>query len=89
MMRIISNVGAMYKTKDVHKNLEKFAKRFPEASDFCEFDKDLTIEQIKQGLPVTDKYSSDGTIYNDWSYYFDIDFDQDGMYIWFIERKED
>lgn len=88
-MKRILNVDAMYKTKDVYKNLERFAKRFPEAADFCDFDKDCTIDQIQQSLPLTDKFFADGNVNKDWSYYFDIDFDQDGMYIWFIQRKED
>lgn len=81
------NVGAMYRTKDVHKNLARFAKKFPEAAEFCEFDNECTIEEIKKSLPLTDKYLADGTVNDEWYYYFDIDFDQDGMYIWFIKRE--
>lgn len=85
-MKRVFNVEAMYRTKDVHKNLARFAKRYPEAADYCEFDRDCTIEQIAQALPITDKYLADGTVNNEWTYYFDIDFDQEGMYIWFIQR---
>lgn len=86
MTRIV-DVDAQYKTKDIHKNLAKFAKRFPEAADFCEFDVDCTIDEIAKSLPITDKFWADGTVNNDWTYYFDIDFNcGDGMYIWFIER---
>lgn len=80
------DVDAMYRTKDVYKNLAKFAKKFPEAKDYCEFDNDRTIEEIAKSLPITDKYFADGTINDEWAYYFDIDFEQDGMYIWFIQR---
>jgi hypothetical protein len=85
-MKRTINVDAMYRTKDVHKNLMRFAKNFPEAKAFCEFDDDCTIEEIAKSLPITDKYWADGTVYEDWTYYFNIDFDQDGMYIYYIER---
>lgn len=84
-MKRTVNVDSIYRTKDISKNLDRFAKKFPEASDYCEFG-DCTIEEVKKSLPITDKYFADGTINNDWTYYFDIDFDQDGMYIWFIKR---
>lgn len=86
MTRIV-DVDAMYKTKDVYKNLERFGKRFPEAKEFCEFDKECTSEEIAKALPITDMYLADGTINKEWTYYFDIDFNQDGMYMWFIERR--
>ena len=86
-MKRIVNVDAEYKTNNVHKNIARFAKRFPEAAEFCEFDTDCTIEEIAKSLPITDKFLADGTVNNDWTYYFDIDFDcGDGMYIWFIKR---
>ena len=86
-MKRIVDVSAEYKTNDIHKNLARFAKKFPKAADFCEFDTDCTIEEIAKSLPITDKFFADGTVNNDWTYYFDIDFDrEDGMYIWFIER---
>lgn len=85
MTRIV-DVDAMYKTKDVYKNLERFAKKFPEAASYCEFDEGYTNEEIAKALPITDKYLADGTINEEWTYYFDIDFNQDGMYMWFIER---
>ena len=84
-MKRIVNIDSIYKTKDICKNLARFAKKFPEAAEYSEFS-DYTIEQVKNALPITDKYFADGTINNDWSYYFDIDFDQDGMYIWLIKR---
>ena len=85
-MKRTVDVDSIYKTKDVHANLARFAKKFPEAAAYCEFDEDCTIEQIAKSLPITDKYLADGTVNNEWTYYFDIDLDQDGMYIWFIER---
>lgn len=85
-MKTTISVDAMYKSRDVYKNLARFAKKFPEAAEYCEFNKDCTIEQIAQSLPITDKYFADGTITNEWTYYFDIDFEQEGMYIWFIQR---
>ena len=85
-MKRVVNVDAIYRTKDIHKNLKKFAKRFPEASAYCDFDEDATAEDIIKGFPITDKFNADGTIYENWTYYFDIDIDQDGMYMWFIER---
>lgn len=85
MTRIV-DVDAMYRTKDIYKNLARFAKKFPEATEYCEFDEGHTIEEIAKSLPITDKYFADGTVNNDWTYYFDIDFNQDGMYMWFIER---
>lgn len=85
MTRVV-NVDAIYKSRDIHKNLKKFAKRFPEASAYCEFDKDATLEDIKRSLPITDKFYADGTVYENWTYYFDIDIDEDGMYMWFIKR---
>lgn len=80
------NVDATYRTKDVYKNLARFAKKYPAAAEFCEFDEGHTIEEIKKSLPLTDKFFADGTINDEWTYYFDIDFDQDGMYVWFIQR---
>ena len=78
---------AEYATMNVKKNLERFAKRFPKAADFCEFD-EITPEVLKSCLPITDKFLADGTVNNDWTYYFDIDFNcGDGMYIWYIERQ--
>lgn len=86
-MRRILEVDAEYKTNNIHKNLARFAKRFPEAAEFCEFDTDCTIEEIARALPITDKFWADGTVNQDWTYYFDIDFDyEDRMYIWFIKR---
>lgn len=85
-MKRVIDVDAIYKTKDVHKNLARFAKKFPEAAEYCEFDADCTIEEIANALPITDKYFADGTVNNEWTYYFDIDFEQDGMYLWFIKR---
>ena len=85
-MKRTVNVDAIYKTKDIHKNLARFAKKYPAAADYCEFDKECTVEQIIKALPITDKFWADGTINKEWTYYFDIDIDQDGMYIWFIER---
>lgn len=86
-MKRIVNVDAEYKTMNVHKNLERFAKRFPEAAEFCEFDKDCTLEEIQKSLPITDKYLADGTVNNEWTYYLNIDFNcGDKMYIWFIQR---
>lgn len=85
-MKRTINVDAMYRTKDVYKNLARFAKRFPEAAEYCEIDEGHTIEEIAKCLPITDKYYADGTINDEWTYYFDIDFDQDGMYMWFIQR---
>ena len=85
-MKRIIDVDAMYRTKDVYKNLARFAKKFPEAADYCGIDEGFTIEQIKRALPLTDKYFADGTVNNEWTYYFDIDFDQEEMYIWFIQR---
>lgn len=85
MTRVI-NVDAIYRTKDIHKNLKKFVKRFPEASAYCEFDKDATLDDIKKSLPITDKYFADGTINENWTYYFDIDIDENEMYMWFIVR---
>lgn len=89
-MERIVNADAMYREKDVYKALKDFAKRFPNAAPFCEFDEGLTNEEIKQGLPITDKFNADGTVNNNWTYYFDIDFDQGGLYnfyIWYIERE--
>ena len=85
-MKRTVNVDAFYRTNNVHKNLARFAKRFPEAADFCEFDDTCTVEEIAKSLPITDKYWADGTVNEEWTYHFDIDFDQDGMYIWFIGR---
>lgn len=85
-MKRTIDVDAMYKSRNVYKNLARFAKKFPEAAEYCEFDEDCTIEQITQALPITDKYLADGTVNNEWTYYFDIDFKQEGMYIWFIQR---
>jgi hypothetical protein len=85
MTRIV-DVDAMYKTKDVYKNLKRFAKRFPEAAEFCELDEGHTNEEIAKCLPITDKYFADGTINEEWTYYFNIDIEQDGMYMWFIKR---
>ena len=85
MTRIV-DVDATYMTRNVYKNLARFAKRYPEAAEFCEFDEGHTNEEIAKSLPLTDKYNADGTINEEWTYYFDIDFYQDGMYIWFIER---
>lgn len=85
-MKRTVNVEALYKAKDIHKSLARFAKRFPEAKDYCEFDKDCTVEEIAKSLPITDKYLADGAINNEWTYFFDVDFDQDGFYIWFIQR---
>ena len=85
-MRRIIDVDMMCKTKDIRKNLARFARKFPEAKDFCEFDDDCTVEAVAKALPITDKYWADGTVYEDWTYYFNIDFDQDGMYIYYIER---
>ena len=87
-MKRIVNVEAGYKTKDIHRNLERFSDKFPEASAFCAFDKDCTIDDISKSLPITDKFLADGTVNNEWTYYFDIDFDfGDGIYIWFIQRS--
>lgn len=89
-MERIVNADAMYRTKDVYKALKDFAKRFPNAAPFCEFDEGLTNEEIEQRLPITDKYLADGTINKEWTYYFNIDFDQGGLhnlYIWYIERE--
>ena len=61
-------------------------KRFPEAAAYCEFDKDATDEDIKRALPITDKTFADGTYNENWTYYFDIDIDEDEMYMWFIVR---
>ena len=85
MTRVV-NVDAIYRTKDIHKNLKKFAKRFPEASAYCEFDEDATAEEIIKGFPITDKYLADGTFNEQWTYYLDIYIDDDGMYMWFIKR---
>lgn len=85
-MKKTIDVDAMYKSRDVYKNLARFAKKFPEVAEYCEVDEDCTIEQITQALPITDKYLADGTVNNEWTYYFDIDFEQEGMYIWFIQR---
>lgn len=85
-MKRTINVDTMYKTKNVYKNLARFAKKFPEAANYCEFDEGHTIEEIAKSLPITDKYFADGTINEEWTYYFDIDFDQEGMYMWFIQR---
>ena len=74
------------KGNDIHKALRKFEKNFPDTEDFTCFDIDCTIEEIKSYLPVTDKFMADGTINNDWTYYFDIDVQEDGFYLWFIER---
>lgn len=86
-MKRIVNVDAEYKTKDIHKNIARFAKRFSEAAEFCGFDTDCTIEDIAKSLPITDKFLADGTVNDDWTYYFGIDFNcGDGMYIWCIKR---
>ena len=84
-MKRTVNVVAIYKTKDICKNLERFANKYPEVADYCKFG-DLIIEDFKNALPITDKYLADGTVNNDWTYYFDIDFNQEGMYIWFVKR---
>lgn len=85
-MERIVNVDAEYKTMNVQKNLERFAQKFPAAAAFCEFDS-YKIEDIRAALPLTDKFLADGTVNNDWTYYFDIDFDcGTGMYVWYIER---
>lgn len=86
-MKRIVNVDAEYKTMDIHKNLARFARRFPEAADYCYFDDDCSVEDIAKSLPITDKFYADGTVNNDWSYYLNIDFDCcGGIYIWFIGR---
>lgn len=86
-MKRIVNVDAEYKTKDIHKNIARFAKRFSEAAEFCEFDTDCTIDDVAKSLPITDKFLADGTINDNWTYYFGIDFNcGDGMYIWCIKR---
>lgn len=85
-MERIVNVDAIYRTKDVRKNIAKFIKKHPEAAEYCDFDKNCTSEEIINSLPITDKFFADGTINNEWTYYFDIDIDQDGMYVWFIKR---
>lgn len=86
-MKRVVNVDAIYKTKDIQKNLVKFAKKFTESAEYCDFDKSCTNEEILKALPITDKYFADGTINTEWTYYLDIDIEQDGMYIWFIKRE--
>lgn len=78
--------GAMFKNHNVQKNLAKFVEKVPAATPFCEFNDDCTIDEIVKALPITDKFLADGTVNHDWTYYFDIDADEDGMYVWFIER---
>ena len=76
-----------YKTKNIHTALNRFSKKYPCVADFAEFD-EFKEEAIIPSLPITDKYLSDGTINNEWSYYFNIDVQEDGYYIWYIERAK-
>lgn len=87
-MKRTTDIDAMYRTQNVKKNLERFATKHPEAAPFCEFD-EYSVEEIAKALPITDKYWADGSVNDDWTYYFDIDFDNDGMYVWFIERTSE
>lgn len=87
-MRRKIEVDYFSRQKDIHKALRAFEKKFPCAKDFTCFDIDMTAEEIRTMLPMTDRDLADGTKNMNWTYYFDIDMDQeDGFYIWYIERE--
>ena len=85
-MKRTIDIDKFYRTNDIRKALEKFSKAYPVAAPFSDFDEGCTEPDILSSLPMTDKYWADGKVNNEWTYYFDIDAQEDGYYIWYIER---
>lgn len=85
-MERIRDYDAFYKTNNIYTALKRFTKKFPEVAVMTDFDEGHTNEEIISCLPITDMNLADGTRNNDWTYYFNIDSQEEGFYIWYIER---